>query len=204
MAINFAAKQKAIIITRMTIRTIIIAGVLLFSSGAQAAENTDSLQLSEHIDTGQILFKALPDTLQNLLQYALSHEGAPYRRGGVNPESGFDCSGFVRHVFDHVEGVALPHSANAISQIGNRIKMTELLPGDLVFFRFMRNTISHVGIYLGNNQFIHASSTRTGSVMVSNLTDSYWAKHFALVRRLDVPVAQTSSPSFPSLRLEGE
>ena len=189
----------------MTLRAIIIAGVLLFSGCVQAAENTDALQPSDQAGTGQVLFKALPDTLQNLLQYALSHEGAPYRRGGANPESGFDCSGFVRHVFDHVEGVALPHSASAISQIGSRIKMTELLPGDLVFFRFMRNTISHVGIYLGNNQFIHASSTRTGSVMVSDLTDSYWAKHFAQSRRLDVPAEQTSYfPASPSSRLESE
>ena len=89
----------------------------------------------------------------------------------------------------------LPHGANAISQIGNRIKMSELHPGDLVFFRFMRNTISHVGIYLGNNQFIHASSTRTGSVMVSNLNESYWVKHFKLARRLDVPSEKISSIS---------
>ena len=206
---NFAVKQKAIIITQMTIRASIIVLAFLFSSGAQAAENTDALPSSDPISTGQVLFKTLPAPLQNLLQYALSHEGVSYRRGGTSPESGFDCSGFVRYVFDHVEGVTLPHSASAISQIGDRIKMTELLPGDLVFFRFMRHTISHVGIYLGNNQFIHASSTRTGSVMVSNLTDSYWAKHFTLGRRLDVPAEETSNiseslPASTSLRLESE
>lgn len=191
----------------MSIRIIIIVFAILFSNGARAEEHTDALPPSAPIGIEQVVLKSAPDPIQNLLQYALSYEGVSYRRGGTSPESGFDCSGFVRHVFDHVEGVTLPHSAHALSQIGNRIKTTELLPGDLVFFRFMRNTISHVGIYLGNNQFIHASSTRTGSVMVSNLTDGYWAKHFALVRRLETSAEQTSNlseylPSSPSLRLE--
>jgi cell wall-associated NlpC family hydrolase len=208
-SINFAYKQKTNIIIQMNILASIIIGALLFSSGTQAAEDADALHLSDSTGTSQVQAKTLPNVIQDILQYALSYEGISYRRGGASPESGFDCSGFVRHVFDHVEGVMLPHSASALSQIGNRIKMTELLPGDLVFFRIMRNTISHVGIYLGNNQFIHASSNRTGSVMVSNLNDSYWAKHFALVRRLDLPAQQSSNileyfPSSPSLHLESE
>ena len=191
----------------MSIRTFIIVIAILFSSASQAEEHADALRPTDPIGIEQVVLKSMPEPVQNLLQYALSYEGVSYRRGGISPESGFDCSGFVRHVFDHVEGVTLPHNANALSQIGNRIKTTDLLPGDLVFFRFMRNTISHVGIYLGNNQFIHASSTRSGSVMVSNLADGYWSKHFALVRRLETPVGQTSNiseqpPSSPSLRLE--
>ena len=193
----------------MAIRKLMIICALLFSSGSQAAELSDVLQISDPLGTGPVLMKSLPEVVQNLLQYALSHEGISYRRGGTNPENGFDCSGFVRYVFDHVEGVTLPHSAKAISQIGNRIETTEILPGDLVFFRFMRNTISHVGIYLGNNQFIHASSTRTGSVIVSSLTDSYWAKHFTLARRLDVPAGQAANysenlPLAPALRFESK
>jgi cell wall-associated NlpC family hydrolase len=180
-----------------------IVCALLFSSGSQAAELSDASDVQQPptlIRMGQILLNAAPTAVENLLQYALSNEGVSYRRGGTNPESGFDCSGFVSYVFDRVEGVALPHSASAISQIGNRIKVTELLPGDLVFFRLMRNSISHVGIYLGNNQFIHASSTNTGSVVVSNLNDSYWAKHFALARRLDLLAAQTQNIPAPALR----
>ena len=183
----------------MDILKLILVCAFLFGSSCQAAEPSDALQLSAPIGTGQTLLRTLPDGVQNLLQYALSHEGISYRRGGTNPESGFDCSGFVRYVFGHVGGITLPHGAKAISQIGNRIKMTELLPGDLVFFRFMRNSISHVGIYLGNNQFIHASSTRTGSVMVSNLDDGYWAKHFTLARRLDVIAEQISRESPSSI-----
>jgi len=169
-----------------------IVFALLFSSSIQAAE---PLQLSYPLGVSQVLLDISPYAVKNMLHYALSYEGFSYHRGGVSPESGFDCSGFVRYVFDHADGVMLPHSANAISQIGDRIKMTELLPGDLVFFHFMRNTISHVGIYLGNDQFIHASSTRTGSVIVSNLNDHYWAKHFTLARRLDVHAGQISSIS---------
>jgi cell wall-associated NlpC family hydrolase len=149
---------------------------------------------------GQVLLDVAPSAVDTLLQSALSHEGVPYRRGGTSPEIGFDCSGFVRYVFDRVEGVTLPHSAKAISKIGNPIKVTELLPGDLVFFRVMRNSISHVGIYLGKDQFIHASSTHSGSVMVSSLNDSYWAKHFKLARRLDFLNPQSDKIPAPDLQ----
>ena len=126
------------------------------------------------------------DNIQAVLQYALSHEGKAYRRGASSPEIGFDCSGFVRHVFDHAAGVALTRSASEISKIGSLVNKAELYPGDLVFFRRASKAITHVGIYLGDNQFIHASSHRTGRVMVSNLTDIYWARHYFLARRLDV------------------
>lgn len=127
-----------------------------------------------------------PAVMQDVLQYALRHDGKRYRRGGTSPEGGFDCSGFVRHVFDHVAGIELPHSANALSKMGSSVSKAELLPGDLVFFRRTKKHISHVGIYLGDNKFIHASSRRTGRVMVSDLNDRYWAKHYVLARHLDV------------------
>jgi len=126
------------------------------------------------------------DNTQAVLQYALSHEGKPYRRGASSPEIGFDCSGFVRHIFDHAAGVVLPHKASALSKIGSLVKKSELYPGDLVFFRRASKAITHVGIYLGNNQFIHASSRKTGRVVVSNLADGYWARHYFLARRLDL------------------
>ena len=191
----------------MLIRTIIIASALLFSITTRADEQTETLRPADPIGIEQVVMKSMPSAVQNLLQYALSYEGVTYRRGGTNPEKGFDCSGFVRHVFSHAEGVSLPHNANAISHVGDHVKVTELLPGDLVFFRIMRKSISHVGIYLGNNQFIHASSSRSGSVMVSSLNDSYWAKHFALSRRVDTPAVTTPNfstflPASPALRLD--
>jgi len=131
--------------------------------------------------------------LADLLQYAVDQDGTPYRKGGISPERGFDCSGFVRHVFAHVEGVALPHSARALSLLGEKVRKADLQPGDLVFFRIVRHTISHVGIYLGDNRFIHASSRRSGGVRISDLADSYWAKRYTLARRLAVPPAQQAA-----------
>lgn len=168
----------------MTIRILMITCALLFSCGAHAAGQDASTDI---VASSPMLANTLPGAIQNLVNYAVSYEGVSYIRGGANPERGFDCSGFVRYVFGRAEGVALPHSAKALSQIGSRIKMAEMLPGDLVFFRTLRNRISHVGIYLGNDQFIHASSTRTGSVMISNLKDRYWTKRFTLARRLEAP-----------------
>ena len=172
----------------MDIPKLILVCAFLFGSSCQAAEPGDALQLSAPIGTGQVLLRTLPDGVQNLLQYALSHEGISYHKGGTNPESGFDCSGFVSYVFDQAVGVVLPHSARAISQVGKYIQLTELHPGDLVFFHFKYRTVSHVGIYLGNNQFIHDASNRTGGVRISNLT-GYWAKHFEFARRFNAFLA---------------
>ena len=187
-----------------------IACALLFSFSAYAAEQTDASQStglvvsSDLVASSPMLQNTLPGVIQNLVNYAVSYQGVAYTKGGTSPERGFDCSGFVRYVFDRAEGVTLPHSSKALSQIGNRIKLTEMLPGDLVFFRTLRNSISHVGIYLGNDQFIHASSTRTGIVMISNLKDRYWTKRFTLARRFDTPSEQAaveaSQPNAVSLK----
>ena len=130
------------------------------------------------------------DAIDNLLHYALSYKGAPYRSGGTNPVTGFDCSGFVRYVFDHAEGITLPHNSSDISQIGRPVDLEELNPGDLVFFYLTNKTVSHVGIYLGNEQFIHAASNRSGSVVVSNLKENYWGKHFMSARRIETPISK--------------
>jgi cell wall-associated NlpC family hydrolase len=88
-------------------------------------------------------------------------------------------------VFQEAAGITLPRSANAISRLGQKIGVEELRPGDLVFFNTLRRAFSHVGIYLGNNQFIHASSSRTGDVMISDLRDQYWSKRYDGARRLE-------------------
>lgn len=179
-------------------RLIITFYLILFCGFANAADKTDLLQQSDAAGT----LKNMPEAIQNLLAFALSKVGLSYRRGGDSPESGFDCSGFVLYVFDRVEGIELPHSSNDISQIGNRIEKTKLLPGDLVFFQILHHAISHVGIYLGNGQFIHASSSSTGNVVISNLNASYWAKHFALARRVELPAEQSDNISKNPLSLQ--
>lgn len=121
---------------------------------------------------------------QELLLYALSLNGTAYKYGGRSVDSGFDCSGFVTHVFRQAAGLALPHTARAISQSGEQIAKAELQPGDLVFFNTLRRAFSHVGIYLGDNRFIHASSSTSGDVMVSDLTAKYWSQRFNGARRI--------------------
>lgn len=149
-----------------------------------------SLSAHDTFQSGEPANTTAPTVVQSLLQYALSFDGVAYHRGGTRADIGFDCSGFVRHVFSHVGEVALPHSANAISKMGLAVSKAELTPGDLVFFRRTKKIITHVGIYLGDNRFVHASSRRTGRVMISKFSDRYWAKHFTFGRRLDFQTQQ--------------
>ncbi len=110
--------------------------------------------------------------------------GIPYRYGGSTPSSGFDCSGFVRFVYSHF-GVNLPHSSYADFDLGTRVSRNSLRPGDLVFF----DSVGHVGLYIGNGRFIHAPHTGL-SVMISSLSDSWYAARYDGARRLAVTVAR--------------
>ncbi|MCG3202179.1 MAG: hypothetical protein NFCOHLIN_02058 [Gammaproteobacteria bacterium] len=116
------------------------------------------------------------------LAYALSLTGTRYRYGGTSPAEGFDCSGFVRYVFGHF-GVDLPRSAREMAAALPRVDADERRPGDLIFFNTNGRPFSHVGIYLGNGRFVHATSSRTRLVMVSELSDSYWRRRLNGVRR---------------------
>lgn len=126
----------------------------------------------------------LSEKTSELVMQAMGLIGVPYKYGGSRPETGMDCSGFVSYVFRQALNVNLPHNASAISRMGNTIKENELRPGDLVFFNTMRRAFSHVGIYIGNNQFIHAPSTTTGAIQISDLRDQYWSRRFEGARRL--------------------
>jgi cell wall-associated NlpC family hydrolase len=119
--------------------------------------------------------------------YAVSLVGSPYRLGGTSPETGVDCSGFVGHVFRQAAGVELPRDSRSISEAAQPLAQDELRPGDLVFFNTLNRAFSHVGIYLGDDRFVHASSSRTGSVVVSNLSDRYWRERFDGARRVATP-----------------
>ena len=121
---------------------------------------------------------------REVLVNALSLTGVKYAYGGNSPETGFDCSGFVRYVFKQAASLTLPHSALAISQLGKTVPKSELQPGDLVFFNTLKKTFSHVGIYLGNNRFIHSPSGG-GKVRVENMQDGYWANRFNGAQRID-------------------
>jgi hypothetical protein len=114
---------------------------------------------------------------------ALSLLGVNYRFGGNSPDTGLDCSGLVRWVFNDTLGLPLPRRSEEISRVGGRVAPTELQPGDLVFFNTLRRAFSHVGIYIGNNQFVHAPSSG-GSIRVESLGSDYWVRRFDGARRL--------------------
>jgi len=142
------------------------------------------------IDNGNEMANSNPvvsswqEKTKEVLMNALSLTGIPYKLGGTNPNTGFDCSGFVRYVFSKAVDLTLPPTARAIAQVGNTVKKEELQPGDLVFFNTLKSAFSHVGIYIGNNKFIHAP--RSGSVVrVENMQEGYWANHFNGAQRLD-------------------
>ena len=119
----------------------------------------------------------------NLTSYARSLVGIPYKYGGNSPGSGFDCSGFVVHVFRHTLGIKLPRSSYEISHIGQTIGTGNLRAGDLVFFNTLHRKFSHVGIYLGDERFIHAPSSG-GRVRTENMRDAYWKRHYEGARRI--------------------
>ena len=114
---------------------------------------------------------------------AMGFLGVPYKRGGNTAESGFDCSGFVRAMYEQSVGLLLPRRAEQQAAATQRIDKHELQPGDLVFFNTMRRAFSHVGIYVGDGKFIH--SPKPGAeVRVESMGVSYWQSRFDGARRV--------------------
>ena|SRR5687768_15281058 len=113
---------------------------------------------------------------------ALSFRGAPYRNGGLDPATGFDCSGFVHYVYQQ-HGVAMPRAVREQFRVGKTVDRDRLEPGDLVFFSTVAPGASHVGIVIGGDQFVHAPSER-GVVRVENLSSQYWASRFVGAKRV--------------------
>ena len=97
-----------------------------------------------------------------------------------------DCSGLVRYVFKQVWGKDLPRTSEQISHVGQQVDTNDLRPGDLVFYNTLRRGFSHVGIYLGDNKFIHAPSSG-GQVRIESMDLSYWKKRFNGARRINEP-----------------
>jgi cell wall-associated NlpC family hydrolase len=136
-----------------------------------------------------------------LVVNALGFLGVPYRRGGTSAETGFDCSGFVRTVYEETVGLVLPRVAAQQAAHTEKVARTDLKPGDLVFFNTMRRTFSHVGIYIGDGKFVH--SPRPGAdVRIENMSMAYWKRRFTGARRVltgaedsqDTPIAASVDP----------
>jgi cell wall-associated NlpC family hydrolase len=125
-----------------------------------------------------------------LLSTAYSLIGTRYRLGGTKPETGFDCSGFVKYVYKMNFPVDLPPSAPMQYKVGQKVGKDELQPGDLVFFRTRRGW--HVGMYVGDDSFIHAPNRRK-TVSVSPLfSDAYWRRAFVGAKRVEVPAVESA------------
>jgi cell wall-associated NlpC family hydrolase len=136
---------------------------------------------------------------------ALNMIGVRYRWGGNTPDSGLDCSGFVRYVFQDTLGLSLPRRAEEMSRVGEKVSMSNLKPGDLVFFNTMRRSFSHVGIYIGDNKFVHSPSTGS-TIRVDDLDDGYWEKRFQGARRVETsftPQQQQDLKQRVSIQLDG-
>ena len=129
-------------------------------------------------DTGPMSEQRAEALLQTLLALGLD-----YRYGGGSPESGFDCSGLVAHVFREAYGIQLPHNARAQSEFGVRVSLSELRAGDLVFYNTLNRPFSHVGIYLGDGRFVHAPKAGA-QVRVEPINGSYWMRRFDGARRI--------------------
>ena len=127
-----------------------------------------------------------------LVVNAMGFLGVPYKRGGNTAESGFDCSGFVKAMYEQTVGLILPRKASQQAAATQKIDRADLQPGDLVFFNTMRHAFSHVGIYIGEGKFIH--SPRPGAeVRVESMTLSYWKHRFDGARRVHVVAAEAAA-----------
>lgn len=118
------------------------------------------------------------------VHHALKMQGKPYRYGGNNP-AGFDCSGLVQYSYGRA-GLKLPHGTRELLKASQPIKQSQLQQGDLLFFNEDGKASSHVGIYIGNDRFVHAPSTGK-RVHVSEMNQPHWRRHFAGARRLTTP-----------------
>jgi cell wall-associated NlpC family hydrolase len=137
------------------------------------------------------------DKTSDLVVTAMGFLGVPYRRGGNTAESGFDCSGFVRSMYERTVGLVLPRRANEQAAATQTIDKQDLQPGDLVFFNTMKQAFSHVGIYVGDGKFIH--SPKPGAqVRVEDMGQSYWKTRFDGARRvLGIAPADASAARQP-------
>lgn len=146
------------------------------------AEPTDE-QVSELTDEKPYKLPALTDSI---LDRGFELVGTRYRLGGTSTKTGFDCSGFVGYLFREEAGIKLPRSTREMINLdAPLVARSELEPGDIVFFNNRgRGRVSHAGIYIGDDQFIHSSSSRSGGVRVDSMDDRYWRTSFMEAKRV--------------------
>ena len=122
-------------------------------------------------------------SLFEIVQTAMGLRGTPYRNGGSDPAAGFDCSGFVQWVFAQ-HGIHVPRDVEMQFAAGKKISVSDLLPGDLIFFHTEGNGASHVGLAIGGDEFVHAPSSK-GVVRVERFSTTYWRRRIVGARRIE-------------------
>ncbi|MDR0380205.1 MAG: C40 family peptidase [Candidatus Accumulibacter sp.] len=162
---------------------LLFAAVLFLGSGGIAWATERTSDPDPEPDEEISLLDRYANGVQDLILKGLEFVGINYRRGGTSPDSGFDCSGFVQAVFRDALGEPLPRTVKEQSRVGDAVAKNELKPGDLVFFNTMRRAFSHVGIYLGDNRFLHSPRTG-GEIRVEDMSQSYWVKRYNGARRI--------------------
>lgn len=182
----------------MRVQSFIACLLACFSLGAAAQTTPPADDLTNFLQEKGLLARIGEASSQvttqasDLVVSAMGFLGVPYRRGGSTVETGFDCSGFVKSMYEQTIGLVLPRSAAQQAAATQTIERNELRPGDLVFFNTMRQAFSHVGIYVGNGKFIH--SPKPGAeVRVEDMGGSYWAKRFDGARRVNAEAKVSTS-----------
>ena len=174
---------------RHVVPAALIAFAALMASHAHAAPGSSGDEMDKLLaDKGLLtqidqVGKTVRNKASELVVDAMGFLGVPYKRGGNTAETGFDCSGFVRALYEQSVGLLLPRRAEQQAAATQRIDKTELQPGDLVFFNTLQRAFSHVGIYVGEGKFIH--SPKPGAqVRVESMGVNYWSSRFDGARRV--------------------
>jgi len=170
----------------------VLVAATLGTGSAAHATRPPAESAAEHAGAGR-----------QLVLHSLSLIGVRYRFGGTSPDTGLDCSGLVQHVFDEALGFALPRRAEEMSRAGTAVARDALQPGDLVFFDTLRRAFSHVGIYIGENRFVHAPSSG-GRVRVESIGSRYWARRFNGARRVAAPIPAAEPTAEPTAESAAE
>jgi cell wall-associated NlpC family hydrolase len=170
---------------------------LLLASSVQAAPGQSGDDMDKFLaDKGLLnriehVRQSVGHKASELVVTAMGFLGVPYRRGGNSAETGVDCSGFVKAIYEQTVGLVLPRRAEQQAAATQNIDKNELQPGDLVFFNTMKRAFSHVGIYVGDGKFIHAPKPGA-EVRVESMGVAYWARRFDGARRVQNQQPQAS------------
>lgn len=156
---------------------------LSFELDPEAAAKADESSVEQQLLDGKPY--ELP-TLDSLLVRGFSLIGTPYQYGGTSTATGFDCSGFIGYLFREEAGIKLPRSTREmINMPAPKVARHDLQPGDLIFFATSgRGRVSHAGIYIGDDEFIHSASRRGGGVRVDKLSSRYWNSRYLMAKRV--------------------